>query len=183
MPKPCPDGVDIHASTKQMSRRGMANRMGTNTLVGQARHLHRGPFGIAFDQGMNAKPGDRSATAVEKDVLSWLPSLNPRGEFACRVGPERATAPFIALAPELNRGGLPLRSLAKPQVPNPKLRGFIGAGACIVKKQQEPIVSPPLCGATIRSTEQRIHFRFFQKGGADADHLSGKSGNGCVARC
>jgi hypothetical protein len=73
-------------------------------------------------------------------------------------------APFIALAPELNRGGLPLRDLGKPQVPNPELRGFIGSGACIVEKQQEPIVTPPLCGATVRSTEQRIHFRFFQIG-------------------
>jgi hypothetical protein len=73
-------------------------------------------------------------------------------------------APFIALAPEFNRGGLPLRDLAKPQVPNPELRGFISAGACIVQKQQEPIVTPPLCGATVRSTEQRIHFCFFQIG-------------------
>src|SRR5262249_18218113 len=119
MAKPCPDGVDIHASTQQMRRCGMANRLGTDPLVGQARHLHRGPFGIAFDQGMNAKPGDRSATAVEKDVLRWRPSRDPRGECAGRMGPERAPAPFIALAPELNRGELPLRSLAKPQVSNP----------------------------------------------------------------
>ena len=65
----------------------MSYRMGTYALGGQPRHLDCSPVSIAFDQGMNTKPGDRLATAVEKDVLGWRTPLDPRGELARRVGP------------------------------------------------------------------------------------------------
>src|SRR5712692_2495319 len=99
-----------------MRGRRVPDRMGAHSLGGQSWHLDRHPTGIALDQRMNAESGNRSATAIEKDVLRGSPRPDPRGQLAHRVWPQGATAQLVALTADLYRGGVPLRRVGQLEV-------------------------------------------------------------------
>src|SRR5713226_2779350 len=103
MPQPCPDGIDVYARPQQMGGGGMANGVRAYALFGNRWDRLNQSGRMALNQRVNAKPGQRLATTVEKDMLRWLASIHHLSQHGCCPRPERATALFVALA--VNEGG------------------------------------------------------------------------------
>ena len=135
---------------QQVRRRRVANRVRTDPLGGQRRHLLRRPSGTAFHQRMDAEPRDRSAAPIQEHVLARVTALHQRRQFADRLGPQRAPAGLVPLAPDQDRGQVAVGHLRQGQVLDPDLGRFIGPSAGVVQEQQQGMVPTALGRRQVR---------------------------------
>ena len=67
MPKPSPDGIDVHAGAKQMDRTRMSKAVRANALFREGRQRPACLIDSATDKAINAEARQRLIAAVEKN--------------------------------------------------------------------------------------------------------------------
>ena len=97
MPKPSPDGIDVHAGPKQMDRARMSKTVRANALCRERRQRSTRPIDSATDKAVNAEARQWFVATVEKDELLCGTSSNERLEHIDGALPNGAGASSYCL--------------------------------------------------------------------------------------
>jgi len=144
MPEPGADGIDVDTSSQEVSCRGMANRMGTDALGGERRHVSTSLSDMTLHERVNAESCDRFATAIEEDPVTLRASANQSAQGGGCLRPEQTMPHFVSLPADLHRRIFVTRHMPECEIADGDLRRFVGARTGVVEKQQECVVSTPV---------------------------------------
>src|SRR5262249_23547219 len=130
MPKPGPDGVDVHAGAKQVDRARMSKTVGANALGRKRRQRPTRLTNGTTNKAINAEARQWFIEAIEEDKLLGSMFSNERLEHLRCAPPNRAETRLVAFANQTHHSRAAPGDIADRQVSS-----FFGACACVVEEQ------------------------------------------------
>ncbi len=136
--EPRSNGVNIDTSTEQVHRGGVANGVRTDTLSFERRSPGTGFGGVAFDQSVDPKAGQRLAPLIDENRRMDGVLTDELLESSHGPGPKRTTSVFTAFA--MQRDG----RHSEVEVGNGHVHCFARPGSRVVEEQQQSMVADAL---------------------------------------
>jgi hypothetical protein len=133
VPKPCADNVHFNTGFEQMDGRCVSKRMWGQPITIEARMGYK-----TTNDFVDPKSGQCASGAGREYGGIRHPNSAPEpiDEHVGGVLPQRARAPFVALAMQMSAG-----LVSKIQIANSQFRSFLYAGAGVIEEEQQGLVS------------------------------------------